>query len=324
MIYNILPASVVRRSASLRLTPAHAAPMGARMTDLIEQALRTRAEQVERALKNALPGGGEPLPGAMGRLGEAMRHGTLAGGKRLRPFLVIESAAALGADPEAAIPAACAVEMVHSYSLIHDDLPAMDDAETRRGEPSVHAAYGEAMGILAGDALLTDAFGLLAATYAPDLAAPLVARLAEGAGTQGMVGGQALDLFPEAETEAAIVAIQSRKTGALIVASALMGGVIGGASGAQATDLERYARALGLAFQIRDDVLDATSDAATMGKPVGRDEAAGKATFVGLYGLDGARRRIDELTAEAAEAAGRLPGGATLSGLAAWLGSRTS
>lgn len=262
----------------------------------------------------------------MGQLCLAMRHGTLDGGKRLRPFLVIEAAGALQADGRAdegvATPAACAIEMVHSYSLIHDDLPAMDDAETRRGQPSVHAAYGEAMGILAGDALLTDAFGLLAASYPGDIAGKLVALLAEGAGTRGMVGGQVLDLFPEEETEAAIIAIQERKTGALIEAAAMMGGVIGGATGDQMTALKDYARALGLAFQVRDDVLDATADTETLGKPAGRDEDAGKATFVGLYGLDGANARVATLTATAIDALAALPNPSVLAGLARWQAHR--
>ena len=289
------------------------------MTDLIEEALRSRAEDVERALNSALPAGG---PGAMVTLAESMRHGMMGGGKRLRPFLVIEAAAALGADPRAAMPAACAVEMVHGYSLIHDDLPAMDDAETRRGRPSVHAAYGEAMGVLAGDALLTDAFSLLAAGYEGALAGRLVALLAAGAGTDGMVGGQVLDLFPEDETEDAILAIQARKTGALIEASALMGGAIGGADEAQARALRAYARALGVAFQVRDDVLDATASEGDLGKPTGRDEAAGKATFVGLLGLDGANGRVAALTREAVEAAAALPNGAVLADLARWQAAR--
>ena len=289
------------------------------MTDPTENALRTRAEDVERALKNALPAGG---PGAVARLAKAMRHGALGGGKRLRPFLVIEAAVAVGGEAGAAMPAACAAEMVHAYSLIHDDLPCMDDAETRRGRPSVHVAYGEASAVLAGDALLTDAFGLLAGAYEGEAARRLVGLLAAGAGTGGMVGGQAMDLDPGEATEAAILAIQARKTGALIEASALMGGVVAGADEGQLAALRAYARALGLAFQLRDDVLDATAEAATLGKPAGRDEAAGKATFVGLLGLEGARARVDALTAEAVGALGALPRPGALADLARWQAGR--
>lgn len=261
-------------------------------------------------------------PGAMAKLLAAIRHGTLGGGKRLRPFLVMEATAALGTDSDEALEAACAVEMVHSYSLIHDDLPAMDDAETRRGRPSVHAAYGEATAILAGDALLTDAFGVLARGYPGERAGRLALILADGAGTYGMVGGQAMDLAPDDATESSVIAIQARKTGALIEAACAMGGVIGGANDAQTAALRAYARALGLAFQVRDDVLDASADAATLGKPAGRDEDAGKATFVGLYGLDGAQAHVDALTAEAADALAPLPRPDALIGLAQWQASR--
>ncbi|WP_031554950.1 polyprenyl synthetase family protein [Parvularcula oceani] len=290
------------------------------MRDTIEERLRSRAQEVERALGSALSSRGDRP--ALLRLDAALRHGALGGGKRLRPFLVIESAAALrsGADP---LPAACAIEMVHAYSLIHDDLPAMDDAETRRGKPSVHAAYDEAIGILAGDALLTEAFALLSGgAYAPAVAVRLISQLAQGAGRAGMVGGQMMDLYPEAASEEEIVAIQARKTGALIEASALMGGTLAGGASSQLAALAAYARALGLAFQIQDDVLDATADAATLGKPAGRDEVAGKATFVGLYGIEGARVRVRDLTEEAKAALGRLPDGSVLAALADWLATR--
>ena len=254
----------------------------------------------------------------MATLSAAVRHGALGGGKRLRPFLVIESAVALGGDARAAMPAACAVEMVHGYSLIHDDLPAMDDAETRRGRPSVHAAFGEATAILAGDALLTDAFGVLADAYDDALARRLVAMLAAGAGSQGMVGGQAMDLAPDGSTEADIAAIQDRKTGALIEAACAMGGAVGGADAVQEAALRAYARALGLAFQIRDDVLDASADPEVLGKPAGRDADAGKATFVGLHGLDGAQERVVTLTADAVRAASSLPTPDALVALARW------
>ena len=291
------------------------------MTLDIESLLRKRADGLEHALVTRLASGGRHA--ALSRLEAAQRHALLAGGKRLRPFLCVEACAGVGGQAEAAVPAACAVEMIHAYSLVHDDLPAMDDAETRRGRPSVHVAYGEATAILAGDGLLTDAFGVLAEAYAGETARRLVALLAEGAGSAGMVGGQAMDLAPDGEGAGEIEAIQARKTGALIRAAALMGAVIGGADEDQLAALTAYADALGLAFQVQDDVLDETMEAAALGKPAGRDEAAGKATYVGLLGLDGARAKVASLTAAAEAAAARLPEGGTLAALARWQAGRT-
>ena len=296
------------------------------MTLSIEEALRKRAAEAEHALVTAL-GGKNPQDAshpALARLREAQRHAALLGGKRLRPFLCVEACAAVGGAPARAVPAGCAVEMIHAYSLVHDDLPAMDDAETRRGRPSVHVAYGEATAILAGDGLLTDAFGVLADAYDGETARALVRLLAAGAGSEGMVGGQAMDLEPEGAGEAEVAAIQARKTGALIRAAALMGGAVGGADETQRAALGAYADALGLAFQVQDDVLDATAEAGALGKPAGRDEAAGKATYVGLLGLEGARARVADLTEAAAAAAGRLPSGDTLAALARWQAKRTS
>ena len=291
------------------------------MTLDIESLLRKRAEGIEHALVTHLSLGGRHE--ALVRLEEAQRHAVLAGGKRLRPFLCMEACAAVGGAPEDAQAAACAVEMIHAYSLIHDDLPAMDDAETRRGRPSVHVAYGEATAILAGDGLLTDAFGVLASAYRGEVAGRLVALLAKGAGSTGMVGGQAMDLSPEGTEAGEIEAIQARKTGALIRAATLMGGVVAEADEAQLGVLAAFADALGLAFQVQDDVLDATAEAATLGKPSGRDEAAGKATYVSLLGLDGARGKVASLTQLAEEAAARLPAGRTLGALARWQAGRT-
>ncbi|MBB4657598.1 polyprenyl synthetase family protein [Parvularcula dongshanensis] len=292
------------------------------MPDPIQDLLRERAEAVEASLERLLSREVDEAHSALALLGAAIRHGTLGGGKRLRPFLTISAAEACGggADP---LPAACAVEMVHAYSLVHDDLPAMDDAATRRGRPSVHAAYGEDVGVLAGDGLLTDAFGVIAdAAYAPPVAIRLVRLLAAGAGSSGMVGGQMMDLHPQALDESEVVAIQGRKTGALIEAACLMGGVVGGADEAELEALSAYARALGLAFQVQDDVLDATADEATLGKPAGQDAEAGKATFVALLGLDGARRRVAALTDEAVGAAQRLPSPEVLVALARFLAGR--
>lgn len=273
--------------------------MGQDITEL----LRLRAQNVVNALDSAVPESGHSEP-ALDRLAAARRHGLLAGGKRLRPFLVIEAAGLFGATPEAAMPAAIAIEMVHSYSLIHDDLPAMDDADTRRGKPSVHKAFDEAIAILAGDGLLTDAFAVLTAPggYPPKVASALVRELALGAGSDGMVGGQMMDLYPGEMTEVQIKGIQRRKTGALIEAAAVMGGLVGEAGESDLAALRAYAAALGEAFQVVDDILDVTQSAEALGKPAGADEEAGKATFVSLLGLEGAKARVEELTRTADEA----------------------
>lgn len=224
------------------------------------------------------------------------------GGKRLRGFLVLEGARMLGVAPARAIAAAAAVEALHAYSLIHDDLPCMDDDDLRRGLPTVHVKWDEAVAVLAGDALQTLAFELMCdpALGAPDVRLALVAGLARASGAQGMVLGQALDIA--AETAAApltldqITRLQAGKTGALIGFSAQAGAIIAGADPAP---LRAYAAALGLAFQIADDILDVTGDAAKTGKRVGKDADAGKATFVSLMGLDGARARAQALVDEA-------------------------
>lgn len=187
--------------------------------------------------------------------------------------------------------------MIHCYSLVHDDLPAMDDADTRRGQPSVHRAFDEATAILAGDGLLTDAFSRLTdGAYPPAMAAALVRALADAAGSDGMVGGQMMDLRPDGHADGHIRAIQELKTGALIVAAASMGAITARMDGPATAGVCAYARALGLAFQIVDDILDATAGAAELGKPVGADSAAGKATFVSLLGLAGARAEVLRLT----------------------------
>ncbi len=268
------------------------------MSEVLKDSLNARAALVEEALADRLSH--RPGEVALRQLEAAVKHGALGGGKRLRPFLLVESAVLVGASATMAMPAACAIEMIHAYSLIHDDLPAMDDADTRRGKPSVHKAYDDAIAILAGDALLTDAFAVLTdGTYPAGMAAELVQTLAVAAGSHGMVGGQMMDLYPPEMTEDAIIAIQARKTGALIEAAAEMGGIVGGASAGERAALKTYARAVGLAFQIVDDVLDVTQTAEALGKPAGADDAAGKATFVSLLGLDGARTRIAGLTEEA-------------------------
>ncbi|ODT61178.1 MULTISPECIES: farnesyl diphosphate synthase [Paracoccus] len=237
--------------------------------------------QVQAELDRAI----DALPG--GDLRDAMRYG-VKGGKRLRAFLVMESARLHGVADDAALPVAAAVEALHAYSLVHDDLPAMDDDDLRRGQPTVHIRWTEATAILAGDALQTLAFGLLADSRigTPDGRVRLVAALAQASGAAGMVWGQALDIAAETAGTpldlAAITELQGGKTGALIRFAATAGPLI---AGEDAGALDRYAVALGLAFQIADDILDVTGDEAVTGKRVGKDAGAGKATFVSLLGL---------------------------------------
>jgi len=243
---------------------------------------------------------------------DAMRHAALGGGKRFRPFLLVETARLFGRSGSGPMRAAAAIELVHCYSLVHDDLPAMDDDDLRRGRPTVHKAYDEAMAILAGDGLLTLAFDVLAdrrTAHAPGARIELVRILAQASGVGGMVGGQMLDLAAEGRYPAAtrkgsnedegVALIQSMKTGALIEAAAAMGAALGGASSRDRLALRAYARALGLAFQIKDDLLDIEGDAAALGKATRKDAEAGKATFVSIHGASGAKARLEAATGEA-------------------------
>ncbi|MER9315351.1 polyprenyl synthetase family protein [Mesorhizobium sp. M0659] len=272
-----------------------------------EAALLGRAAAIEAGLRLLLDG--RTLAGEIARperLMAAMRHGVLNGGKRLRPFLVMESAALFGADGEAAMRVAAAIECVHCYSLIHDDLPAMDDDDLRRGQPTVHKAFGEATAILAGDALLTLAFDVLAdeATALPaERRAALVLALARAAGTGGMVGGQTLDLEAERSRpdEAGIIRLQAMKTGALIRFGCEAGAIIAGAAPQDRDRLAEFGSAVGLAFQLADDLLDLTADASQMGKATGKDAAAGKATLVALHGANWARSQLHGLVKQAHE-----------------------
>ena len=255
------------------------------------------------------------------RVCEAMRYGALGGGKRFRPFLVVQSAGLFGLPRETALPAAAAVECIHCYSLIHDDLPAMDDDALRRGRPTAHIAFDEATAILAGDGLLTRAFGILAEADSldPDLRLELTASLARAAGSAGMIGGQMRDIEAEGEDLALeeIMALQAMKTGALIGWSAQAGAVLARAQGPRRSALSRYARNLGLVFQITDDLLDFQGDAALLGKAVGKDADAGKGTFVARLGPAAARRRARDLTDEAIAALDDFGGAAaTLRALA--------
>lgn len=262
--------------------------------------LSTAADAVETALDALLP-----VPsGHQAVIMDAMRYAALGGGKRLRPFLVMETAALLGGSQTSAIQVGCALECLHVYSLVHDDLPCMDDDEMRRGKPTVHKAYDEAIAVLAGDGLLTLAFELIAREDChPDGAvrARLVADLAIGSGSVGMIGGQVVDIsVAERDRDAALITeLQAMKTGALIRYACRAGGVLSGGSAADLAALDRYASALGLAFQIQDDILDVEGDAALMGKAVGKDADLGKATFVSLLGLEAAKEKALDLGDEA-------------------------
>ncbi|MDX6804458.1 farnesyl diphosphate synthase [Terrihabitans sp. PJ23] len=246
------------------------------------------------------------------RVVESMRYAALAGGKRLRPFLVVESARLFGASGQGVFRAAAAMEFVHCYSLVHDDLPAMDDDELRRGQPTTHRKFDEATAILAGDALLTYAFDVLAdepTSADPAVRVELVKVLARAAGLGGMVGGQFLDLEAEGRfadtgrpldlTDTEILRLQAMKTGALLLASVEMGAILGGADAGQRAALATYGRTLGQAFQIADDLLDEEADAAVVGKATGKDAAKGKGTLVRLWGKEAARARLAQLVSEA-------------------------
>jgi len=270
-----------------------------------EAQLEARAQVVEALLKHLLDE--RLLPGEIARperLLAAMRHGVLNGGKRLRPFLVLESAALFDADPEAALRVAAALECVHCYSLIHDDLPAMDDDDLRRGQPTVHRAFDEASAILAGDSLLTYAFDIISdeATAVPaGRKLALVHGLARAAGPGGMAGGQALDLEAErhAPDEAGIIRLQAMKTGALIRYACEAGAILADAPQADRERLAEFGSAIGLAFQLADDLLDLTSSTEAMGKATGKDAAAGKATLASLNGIDWTRAQLRGLVAQA-------------------------
>jgi farnesyl diphosphate synthase len=267
--------------------------------------LDATAKRTERLLDQLLSAEVQPQETTRpARLLQAMHYGALNGGKRLRPFLVVESAAMFGGDETAALRVGAALECLHSYSLVHDDLPAMDDDDLRRGKPTVHIAFDEATAILAGDALLTYAFDIIAApeTHLPDRARiELVLALARAAGIGGMAGGQALDLAAEKETpdEPGIVTLQAMKTGALIRFACEAGAIIAGAPAEDRDRMRRFGEIIGRAFQLADDLLDLTSDAATLGKAAGKDAARGKGTLVALKGRPWAEAELDRLVGEA-------------------------
>lgn len=271
-----------------------------RPLDDLEAVLAETTQAVESVLEALLP-----LPnGPEARVVDAMRHATFAGGKRLRPFLVVACADLFDVPRAQSLRAAAAIEMVHTYSLIHDDLPAMDDDDLRRGQPTVHVMFDEATAILAGDALLTRGFETLAdpdTSSDPNVRADLVLALARAAGAQGMVGGQMIDLMTEGTSlnVGQITRLQQLKTGALIGFACEAGAILGQARLRERHALMAYAHDLGLAFQIVDDLLDVEGSTAALGKRAGKDEGRGKATFVSLLGISGARQQAGILANQA-------------------------
>ena len=273
--------------------------MGERVTEL-QDAMANTAAAVTRQLDELLP----RVAGPRGRVVDAMRDACLTGGKRMRPFLVVAAARLFDVRDPRALRVAAAVEMVHCYSLVHDDLPAMDDSDLRRGQPTVHKTYDTATAILAGDGLLTEAFAVLAHpdTHAdPGVRAELMGALAGAAGSNGMVGGQMIDISSERNDLdlEGVSELQRLKTGALIDVACQAGAILGAAHADSRDALRSYAADLGLAFQVADDLLDAEGDSARLGKPVGQDAEADKATFLSLLGRKKARAKADSLSKSA-------------------------
>jgi len=268
--------------------------------------LKERCDLIDRRLETALPTADE-FPYSLHR---SMRYSTFAGGKRIRPILLLAATEAVGGDVSAALPAACAMEMIHTYSLIHDDLPAMDNDDYRRGKPTNHKVFGEAVAILAGDALLTQAFILLSspgfvASFPPGRIPVIIHEMAAAAGSRGMVGGQIVDMESEGKQDLDLPTVQfihTHKTGALIKAAIKCGALLAGADARQVEALNRYGEAVGLAFQIYDDILDIEGTTAEIGKDAGSDQARGKATYPAVIGLKESRRRAAELLDMALEA----------------------
>lgn len=272
---------------------------------MAETGFRDQLDAWRRAIESALTAlfDDAPLAAPEDRVWQAMRYATMAGGKRLRPVLTLAAVDLLGGNPASALNAACAVELLHSYSLVHDDLPAMDNSDLRRGNPTTHIAFDDATAVLAGDGLLTLAFERLAdpAAHAdPAIRAALCLELAQASGAAGMVGGQMLDILMEGKAcdQATLIRLQAMKTGRLISYSLRAGAIWQNADSAQLQALTAYGDALGLAFQITDDLLDVRGDSAQTGKPVGGDENLDKSTFVSLLGIEGAEAAAaDQITA---------------------------
>ncbi|MBI5166875.1 MAG: polyprenyl synthetase family protein [candidate division NC10 bacterium] len=274
------------------------------MTDLeLKEYLFQRRSLIDQALEAYLP----PADEYPGPLHEAMRYSVFAGGKRLRSILTLAAAEAVGGQAEGALAVAAAIELIHTYSLIHDDLPAMDDDDLRRGKPTCHRVYGEAIAILAGDSLLTHAFALLSdekLSLNPAKQMALIKEIAGAAGTRGMLGGQAVDILSEDQEiePATLEYLHTHKTGSLIRAALLAGGIVAGASEGKLAALSMYGEKIGLAFQIVDDVLDIEGKAEELGKSPGSDKKKKKATYPALIGLSESKQRARELIAEAKEA----------------------
>jgi geranylgeranyl diphosphate synthase, type II len=294
----------------------------------VAEYLAARKAEVEAALERLVP----PSGAWPERLHRAIRHSLFAGGKRLRPTLCLAAAEALEGDLERILPAACGFEMIHTYSLIHDDLPALDDDELRRGVPTCHVVFGEAIAILAGDALLTHGLGVFARfpegeRYAQAKLAVLN-MVVDAIGTTGMIGGQVADLEAEEvadPTAELVLSIHESKTGRLIRASLCAGGLLSFASDGDLSRLDAYGRAVGLAFQIKDDLLDVEADSGVLGKASHKDAAAGKATFPAILGVERSRAMLAETLEQAMEATRALPGGGGhLPDLARFVGERKS
>lgn len=265
----------------------------------LNQYIKEMTELVDSRLKMAMPAENE-LPFS---LHKSMRYSTFAGGKRVRPILLLAACEAVGGETSAALPAACAIEMIHTYSLIHDDLPAMDNDDFRRGNPTNHKVFGDAVAILAGDALLTQAFILLSSPFfasnvPTDRILNVIHEISSCSGSRGMVGGQLVDMECEGKRDIDLPTVQyihTHKTGALIKASVKCGAILGGGDERQIAEITRYGEALGLAFQITDDILDIEGTTAEIGKDAGSDQARGKATYPAVIGLGESRKRAAEL-----------------------------
>ena len=265
----------------------------------LEDYLQQQQQRVEQSLNALLPTLDSYPPVLM----DAMRYSVFAGGKRLRPILLLAATEAVGGNTTAVLPAACALEYIHTYSMIHDDLPAMDNDTYRRGKLTNHMVYGDAMAILAGDALLTHAFEVLSSpplvgTFPPELLVRVASRLARAAGSFGMIGGQVMDILSEGQQVEieTLEYIHRHKTAALIEAAVTIGALLGGGAPAQVQALEQYGHCLGWAFQITDDILDVEGDATLLGKEVGRDAQQKKVTYPGLLGVETSRQRAVEIT----------------------------
>ncbi|BCJ85911.1 polyprenyl synthetase family protein [Effusibacillus dendaii] len=288
------------------------------MSFVIEDYLKEAACEVEQAMDKLLPSGKERMFSrhagleSTGLLIESMRYSLFAGGKRIRPILALATVETLGGNRQAALPVACSLELIHTYSLIHDDLPAMDDDDFRRGKPTNHKVYGEAVAVLAGDALLTLAFQVLSQVEMPQREKELlqlIRILSDASGYAGMIGGQMADIQAEGKQPdpQTLEFIHRHKTGDLLRAAVQMGAVFAGANEQEILHLTLYAMNLGLAFQIQDDLLDVEGNADQLGKSTGADEAHGKLTYPSLFGLEESHKKLNETTQQALSALNHLP-----------------